>query len=122
MTKILVADDDTVMLGLLTTLLELEGLEVVSVIRQDEIVPAVEKSKPAMVLMDFHLAGGNALNAIKTLKSNQEYQDVPVLVTSGMDCKDKCLEAGANGFILKPFRPSHLIENIRTILENNHVK
>ena len=69
MTKILVADDDTVMLGLLKTLLELEGLEVISVIRQDEIFPAVEKDKPAMILMDFHLAGGNALKALETLKN-----------------------------------------------------
>ncbi|MCG7853386.1 MAG: response regulator [Methanosarcinaceae archaeon] len=117
MTKILVADDDTVMLGLLKTLLEMEEFEVTSVIRQDEILPAVEKEKPAMILMDFHLAGGNALNAIKNLKSNQIYQDLPVLVTSGMDCKDECMAAGANGFILKPFRPSTLIEIIRAFLK-----
>ena len=121
MTKILVADDDTVMLGLLKTLLELEGHEVISVIRQDEIIPAVEQNKPAMILMDFHLAGGNALNAIKTLKNNQDYQDVPVLVTSGMDCKRECIEAGANGFILKPFRPSLLIDSIRAVLEGNQL-
>ena len=121
MTKILVADDDTVMLGLLKTLLELEGHEVISVIRQDEIIPAVEKDKPAMILMDFHLAGGNALNAIKTLKNDQEYKDVPVLVTSGMDCKYECMQAGANGFILKPFRPSNLIDTIRSVLEDNQV-
>ena len=103
MTKILVADDDTVMLGLLKTLLELEGHEVVSVIRQDEIITAVERDKPDMILMDFHLAGGNALNA------------------SGMDCKHECMEAGAIGFILKPFRPSYLIDNIRAVLEGNQV-
>ena len=119
MTKILVADDDTVMLGLLKTLLELEGLEVISVIRQDEIFPAVEKDKPAMILMDFHLAGGNALKALETLKNNQDYKNVPVLVTSGMDCKHECMQAGANGFILKPFRPSNLIDAIRAILNGN---
>ncbi len=116
MTKILVADDDTVMLGLLNTLLELEGFETISVVRQDEIFPAVEKEKPAMVLMDFHLAGGNALNAIKNLKNNQKFKDLPVLVTSGMDCKDECMAAGADGFMLKPFRPSDLIETIRAFL------
>ena len=117
MTKILVADDDTVMLRLLRTLLELEGLEVESVIRHDEIIPAVEKDKPAMILMDFHLAGGNALHAIKQLKSEQAYKNMPVLVASGMDCKQECLEAGADGFLLKPFRPSVLIEKIKAALE-----
>ncbi len=122
MTKILVDDDDTVMLGLLKTLLELEGLEVTSVIRQDEIIPAVEKDRPALILMDFHLAGGNALNAIEKLKSNQAYKDLPVLVTSGMDCKHECLEAGANGFLLKPFRPSILMDHIRAALEGRQAK
>jgi CheY-like chemotaxis protein len=121
MTKILVADDDTVMLGLLRTLFELEGLEVISVIRQDQIIPAVEEHKPAMILLDFHLAGGNALHAIKTLKNNQEYQDVPVLVTSGMDRKRECIEAGAVGFILKPFRPSFLMDSIRALLAGHQV-
>ena len=119
MTKILVADDDIVLLGLLTTLLELEGLEVNSVVRQDEIIPAVEKDKPAMILMDFHLAGGNALKAIQALKSNQAFKDVPVLVTSGMDCKYECMQAGAHGFILKPFRPSNLMDAIRAVLDGN---
>lgn len=117
MTKILVADDDTVMLGLLKTLLELEGLEVISVIRQDEIIPTVEKNEPAMILMDFHLADGNALQAIKNLKNDDKYKDVPVLVTSGMDCKRESLAAGADGFLMKPFRPATLIENIKAVLE-----
>lgn len=121
MPKILIADDDTVMLGLLKTLLELEGHEVISVIRQDEIIPAVKKHQPAMILMDFHLAGGNALQAIKQLKNDAEYKNVPVLVTSGMDRKYECLEAGANGFIMKPFRPSNLIDNIRAVLDGSKV-
>jgi CheY-like chemotaxis protein len=116
MTKILVADDDTVMLGLLRTLMKLEGNEIVTVTRPEEILPAIEKEKPALLLMDNHLAGGDSIDVLNVMKSSPKLKDIPVLVTSGMDRQTECLEAGADGFILKPFRPSQLIEYIQDIV------
>ena len=111
--KILVADDDTVMLGLLRTLMELEDNEIVTVTRPEEIIPAVRREDPSLVLLDYHLAGGDSIDALSLLKSNSELQNIPVLVTSGMDRQEECLEAGADGFILKPFKPAQLIEYIQ---------
>jgi len=118
MTKILVADDDSVMLGLMRTLMKLEGNEIVTVTRPEEILPAVEKEKPALVLMDYHLAGGDSIDVLSHLKTNQDLQDIPVLVTSGMDRQTECLKAGADGFVLKPFRPSQLIETIQNMVSD----
>ena len=118
MTKILVADDDSVMLGLMRTLMKLEGNEIVTVTRPEEILPAIEKERPALILMDYHLAGGNSIDVLNMLKANPELQDIPVLVTSGMDRQTECLEAGAHGFILKPFRPAKLIKTIDEVVEN----
>lgn len=115
MTKILVADDDTVMLDLLRTLMQLEGNEIVTVTRPEEVLPAVKEENPTLVLMDYHLAGGDSIDVLNHLKSHQELKDIPVLVTSGMDRKAECLKAGADGFILKPFKPAQLIEFIQHI-------
>jgi PleD family two-component response regulator len=60
-TKILVADDDTVMLNLLTTLMQLEGIDITTVTRPAEIIPAVEQEQPDLILMDYHLAGGDVM-------------------------------------------------------------
>jgi len=117
MTKILVADDDKVMLGLLTTLMELEGNDVVTATRPEQIVPTAEQEKPELILMDYHLSGGTSLEALKELKSTAQFGDVPVVVTSGMDRQTECLRAGATDFILKPFRPKELLERILNILE-----
>ncbi len=119
MIKILVADDDTVMLGLLRTLMKLEGNKIATVTRPEEILPAVENENPALVLMDYHLAGGNSIDALNLLKSNQKLKDIPVIVTSGMDRQRESLEAGADGFLLKPFKPSQLIEYIQEILDDS---
>ena len=117
MTRILVADDDAVMLNLLTTLMHLEGNVVTAVTRADEIIPAVERELPDLIMMDYHLAGGDVLDTLVDLRSREELKAIPVLVASGMDHERACMEAGANGFILKPFRPTRLLERIQDLLE-----
>jgi len=116
MPRILVADDDKVMLGLLKTLMEMEGNEVVTVTRPEDIVPAAQVEEMALILMDYHLAGGNSMDALRTLKNDVVLKDIPVLVTSGMDREYECKKAGAEDFILKPFRPNELLERISAMI------
>ncbi len=116
MVKILIADDDTVMLSLLRTLMELEGNEVVTVKRPEDIIPAAQREGPGFILMDYHLAGGDAVAALLGLKSNENLKGIPILMTSGMDRESACLSAGADGFILKPFRPSQLLARIHEMV------
>lgn len=116
MARILIADDDKVMLGLLKTLMEMEGNEVVAVTRPEDIVPAARAEEMALILMDYHLAGGNSMDALRTLKSDAALKEVPVLVTSGMDRELECKKAGAEDFILKPFRPNELLDRISAMI------
>ncbi len=117
MIKILIADDDTVMLDLLTTLMELEGNEVVTVSRPEDIVPAAQSQAPSLILLDYHLAGGDAMPPLLALKTHEALKGIPVLVTSGMDCEIACRKAGADDFILKPFRPAQLLDKVRDLVQ-----
>ena len=117
MSRILVADADKVMLGLRKTLMELEGDEAVTVTRPEDIVPAVRDYQPAMILIDYHLAGGNSMGALRELKNDPVLKKIPVLVASGMDRDYECRQNGAEDFILKPFRPTELLERIRAMIE-----
>ena len=116
MARILVADDDKVMLGLLKTLMEMEGNEVVAVTRPEDILPAVQAEKMTLILMDYHLAGGNSMEALRILKNDAVLKEIPVLVTSGMDRELECKKLGAESFILKPFRPNELLERINAMI------
>ncbi|MEA3397103.1 MAG: response regulator [Chloroflexota bacterium] len=118
MGKILLADDDKIMLGLLTTLLKMEGDESTAVTRPEEVVPAARRECPDIILMDVHLIGGSALEALQTLKSDPKLQHIPVLMISGMDVEDQCRRMGADDFIMKPFRPSELLQRLHTTMEN----
>jgi DNA-binding response OmpR family regulator len=118
--KILIADDDKVMLGLLRTLIEMEGDQVATVTRPEQIIPAAIKEQPAMIVMDYHLAGGDVMETLVLLKNSAGLQEIPVLVASGMDHEVAYLRAGAEAFLLKPFRPAHLLEEIRRLTDPDH--
>lgn len=122
MAKILIADDDRVMRDLLITLLDLEGDEAATVSKPEEIIPCIQEENPDLVLVDYHLSGGDSLLTVKELKSDPVLRDVPVLMTSGMDVEQKCLAAGADSFIMKPWRPNSLLERMKEVIETSKAK
>ena len=104
------------MLRLLTTLMELEGNQVSTVTRPDQVIPAVERDRPHIVLLDYHLAGGDSRETLAALRSRADLKDVRVLMVSGMDREAECLRNGADGFLQKPFRPAELIQRMQALL------
>lgn len=108
MTKVLIVDDDKSMVRLLTTLLQLDGFQPINESRPDEVLNTIRREKPNVVLMDVHLAGGNGIEILMSIRSDVEIKTTPVVIASGEDVAYKCQQAGANGFILKPYTPEVL--------------
>ena len=119
MSTIVVVDDDRTFRRLLQTVLEMEGYEAVIESCASGVACLVRELNPDLVLMDVHVGDGNSLEALRELKADVALQDVPVLMTSGADHAAECLEAGANKFILKPFRPSELLAAIAGLTIGN---
>jgi CheY-like chemotaxis protein len=109
MKTIVVVDDDEVFCGLLKTVLEFEQYQVVVEPNPDNVVPTVRQVQPILVLMDVHSEQGDTLGVLRTLKADETLKTVPVVMASGMDRSGECLKAGADAFLLKPFRPGELI-------------
>lgn len=110
--KILLAEDDLTMRGLLKTLLEIEGFDVLlSDASGDNIPELIKTTQPNFLLLDYHLRGVSGLDILRSI---QNIAQLPIiLMTSGEDRRDQCLEAGADGFILKPYMPDELINWLR---------
>lgn len=117
MAKIMVVDDDNVMRGLLSTLLGMEGDDVVLVWQKERIIPVARDERPDLIMLDLHLGGEDVLPVIQELKADPELRSIPVLAASGMDRQPECERAGAEGFILKPFRPGELLDRMRELLQ-----
>jgi DNA-binding response OmpR family regulator len=113
MPKILLAEDDPTMVSLLKTLLKLEGFEVVTLDLNADIPSAVKDEQPDSMLMDVHIGRQNGLDVVKTIRTDPANADVRIVMTSGLNVRDECLERGANHFLLKPFMPDDLLRLLK---------
>jgi len=118
---ILIVDDDRGMIRLLRTLFELEGFDVATVSSFEEVLPTCRQISPSVVLMDLRLRGQETLPLLRRMRQEKDLARIPVVMTSGMDCRHRCLEAGADLFLLKPFLPSEVVGAVRQVLSASGV-
>ncbi len=112
MYNILVVDDDQTFSGLIRTVLEFEGYNVLVETNPDLVLDKASELEPALLLMDVYSEQGDTLSLLREIRAEHSLEDMAIVMTSGMDRSVECAEAGADAFILKPFRPNELIELI----------
>ena len=113
MPKIMLAEDDQTMVTLLETLLGMEGYQVVSLNVSDDVFESVRREQPDVLLLDVHLPHVNGLDVLDQVRGNDETKDLKVVMTSGLNVEDECLESGANDFLLKPYMPDDLLDILK---------
>jgi two-component system chemotaxis response regulator CheY len=62
-----------------------------------------------VLLMDAHLAEIDSLDILHEIKADAALSRIPVVMVSGMDRSEEFLAAGADAFVLKPFKPTDLM-------------
>lgn len=112
MAKIVVIDDNNVMLDFIKTLLEFEGHTAITVSSFADILPTTRSEQPTAILLDLHLGGRSTLSMLESLKADPELQHIPIMVISGMDLHEECQLRGADDFLLKPFVPDQLLSRL----------
>jgi CheY-like chemotaxis protein len=105
----MVVDDDTTMVSLLKTLLELDGFEVAAHRRDMSLLENLRDENPDVVLLDVFLSDADGIELLSEIRSSEDLSDLVVVMTSGMNVSEQCLAAGANAFLLKPYNPSQLL-------------
>lgn len=113
--KVMLVEDDPTMVAVLTTLLEIEGYQVSAPVNKtlEEILEEIRSVQPDVILLDVHLRNVSGYDVIKLVRDDRGLSEMKVVMTSGMDLKERCLAAGANTFLLKPYMPDELIEKLR---------
>lgn len=116
MTKILLVEDDKIIVANLTEFLNGEGYNVRSVSGQSAALELLAKEKVNLVLLDVSLAEGNGFSACSAIKADY---NIPVifLTASGDEFSTVTgFELGADDYIPKPFRPRELVSRIKNVL------
>ena len=115
MDRLLLVEDDSTLIRMLTSFLNSENFEVISVTGQRAAVEAMEENAPDLALVDISLAEGNGFAVCARAKE----LGVPVifLTASGDEYSVVTgLDMGADDYIAKPFRPRELVSRIRSVL------
>ena len=118
MIRILVVDDDALVRAGLTMMIgSADDLEVVGDAADgSEVVDAVARHRPDVVLMDIRMPGLDGLQATQRLQAMAAPPRVLVLTTFDVDdFVFRALQAGAAGFLLKDTPPRELLQAIRVV-------
>jgi DNA-binding response OmpR family regulator len=118
--KILVVEDDPVILDLLTTNFELEGFEVARAVDGVEGLQMARIEQPHAVVADIMMPRMSGLQLLEALKSDPDTSSIPVVFVSAKAQADDIragLDAGADDYVTKPFDPGDLVELITKLTD-----
>ena len=125
--KILVVDDNKVILKAVTLVLQSSGYEVVTATDGAAVVSIVDREIPDLILLDI-LFPPDAMDVgmhwdgfaiMRWLRNMSEAKDVPIIIISGTEAvkyEPQSLAAGARAFLPKPLDMDELIATIRATL------
>ncbi len=117
--KILIADDDSEMLEILSSMLEEEGYVVVRAENGQEAVDLARKELPALVMLDIHMPKMDGLSACKEIKSDKVTKGVPVVmltVEGSINEIQQAISYGAKTYITKPSSKEEILKVVKSIL------
>jgi two-component system, NarL family, response regulator DesR len=123
-TRILLAEDQSLVRGAVAALLALEpDLEVVAEVgRGDEVVGRALEVRPDVALLDIELPGVDGLTAAAQLRSAAPSCRVIMLTTFGRPgYLRRAMEAGARGFLLKDAPATELADAVRRVVRGERV-
>ena len=120
--NILLAEDNPVNQKLASRLLEKRGHHVTVVANGREAVERVQQESFDLILMDVQMPEMDGLEATRKIRK-LEYETgtfVPIIALTAhamQDDKDRCLQAGMNGYISKPFKVNELLAALKAAME-----
>lgn len=118
--RILVAEDDSDIRGLIAFSLRYVGYEVVEATNGKDAVRQAQQQLPDLVLLDVRMPNLNGYEACELLKADDSTRDIPIIFLSarGQEAEIKYgLELGAEEYILKPFAPDELYRRVGAVFE-----
>lgn len=121
--KILIVEDEEDIMILLSAIFgDLEDYEVLCARDGEEALRVARVDNPDIILLDILLPKLNGYKVCKLIKSDLAMSHTKVLMLSGMTQKSELLkaqEAGADGYIAKPFSSTALVEKVEELLRRN---
>lgn len=112
--KILVVDDDTVVVKYLEQIFTDNGYETFSASNGIEGFEMLEKAKPDLITLDLQMPEEWGPRFYRKLIKSKEYKDIPIIVITGLDGDHAIKDAVA--YVKKPFDPDELLGIVKNAI------
>ena len=125
--EILLAEDGPVNQEVAVGLLEMRGHHVEVAGNGREAIAALERRRFDAVLMDLEMPEMDGLQATAMIRSEEAVRGgrIPIIAMTAhamTGCRDRCLEAGMDGYITKPITPAEMFQALETVCQSNVCK
>ncbi|HSX20431.1 MAG TPA: diguanylate cyclase [Gammaproteobacteria bacterium] len=113
--KVLIIDDDKISSAYCSTILEHAGIQVSSIDNPEKVFEQIINFDPDVILLDMYMPSISGVEMASIIRQHQNFSSIPIIIMSGetdINKQFKMRSAGADDFILKPFKPHHLVDTI----------
>lgn len=117
---IFIVEDSPTQCAILSHLLEKQGYTNIVKANGKEALQAVEQQKPDLIISDILMPEMDGFELCRAIKDDKNLKDIPIILMTSLDGVEeigKGLEAGADNFIYKPYKPEFLLHRIQFILK-----
>lgn len=120
--KILIVEDDQFMQAILQKFLSTTYEIIIKPTGMDALAFLQRGNLPDLIISDLNTPKLSGLELIEQVKLSDFFNSIPIIILSGEESSEKrikCLDAGADDFIVKPFNPGELQSRIRVVLRRS---
>ncbi|MFQ4141592.1 response regulator [Chlorogloeopsis sp. ULAP02] len=120
--KVMVVDDDPVVLKTLTALLQPCGLQVTTVPHPEMFWHVLKFTEPDVLLLDLKMPTFDGIDLCRVVRQDSAYADLPIVVVTAhtdIDSIQQALAAGADDFLCKPIVGSDLVTRVINRIERS---
>ncbi|MFW6159924.1 MAG: response regulator [Acidobacteriota bacterium] len=117
--KILVVEDETIIVKSVSYFLISAGYEVIFTLNSQDGLKKAIQEKPDLIILDIIMPGMNGYQVLSLIKKNEHISHIPVIILSALSREADILEGlekGATDYLTKPFSPEILVSKVKKAL------
>ena len=117
--RVLVADDDPIILRLLEVNLGLEGFAVVTAGRGEDAIRQAQEMRPDLIILDVMMPGMSGYEVADQLRNDPDTAGIPVVFLSARaqeEDRKRGHALGVAAYVTKPFDPADLVDIVRRLV------
>jgi DNA-binding response OmpR family regulator len=117
--RVMVVEDDEAASMFMAEVLEMEGYEVIVVNDSSKAIETANSTFPQCFLLDLMMPPPDGFKLCRMLRTDPTFRRAPILIVTALDDTDSrivAIGAGANDYLVKPFRIDDLTSKVKKLL------